>query len=86
MKTTIALIALASVSAALAGGRFGDPPNETHAWAVHDMHRPLPPKVEVPSSGVPSDVFTRTGDDLGKGAFVSQLNEIMEKKGWRPRW
>lgn len=45
MKTTIALIALASVSVALAGGRFGDPPNETHAWAIHDMHRPLPPKV-----------------------------------------
>lgn len=29
-----------------AGGFYGDPPDEHHAWAVHDMNRPQPPRVE----------------------------------------
>lgn len=29
-----------------AGGFYGDPPDEHHPWAVHDMNRPQPPRVE----------------------------------------
>jgi hypothetical protein len=38
---------------ALADGPFyGDPPDATHPWAIHDMNRPQPPRVEpgTPSS------------------------------------
>lgn len=34
-------------SAALAeGGFYGDPPDATHPWAIHDMNRPQPVRVE----------------------------------------
>ncbi|MBN8460278.1 MAG: DUF1080 domain-containing protein [Verrucomicrobia bacterium] len=33
------------------GAFYGDPPNETHPWAIHDMNRPQPPRVEP---GTPS--------------------------------
>lgn len=29
-----------------AGGFYGDPPDATHPWAIHDMNRPQPPRVE----------------------------------------
>lgn len=28
------------------GAFYGDPPDETHPWAIHDMNRPQPPRVE----------------------------------------
>ena len=28
------------------GAFYGDPPDDTHAWAIHDMNRPQPPRVE----------------------------------------
>ena len=35
------------VSPAFADGAFyGDPPDDTHPWAIHDMNRPQPPRVE----------------------------------------
>jgi hypothetical protein len=42
------LAALLSVSSlALADGAFyGDPPDATHPWAIHDMNRPQPPVVD----------------------------------------
>lgn len=36
----------ASVSATLAGPFYGDPPDANHPWAIHDDHRPQPPRVE----------------------------------------
>lgn len=82
MKATIALIALASVSTTLAGDRFGDPPNETHAWAVHDMHRPLPPKVEVPANGVPSDAIVLF-DGTAESVARNWCNDRGEPTGWK---
>ena len=29
-----------------AGNFYGDPPDATHPWAIHDMNRPQPPRVE----------------------------------------
>ncbi len=40
-------LAVALVSAPLASAQFyGDPPDDTHPWAVHDINRPQPPRVE----------------------------------------
>ncbi len=50
--TTLAL------SAPFAAAQFyGDPPDETHPWAVHDGNRPQPPRVEpgAKPGGAPSD-------------------------------
>lgn len=37
---------LLSTAAFAAGGFYGDPPDATHPWAIHDMNRPQPPRVE----------------------------------------
>lgn len=36
---------------------YGDPPDETHPWGVHDQNRPQPPRVEPAKTpgGAPSD-------------------------------
>lgn len=58
------------------GGFYGDPPDETHPWAIHDMNRPQPPRVEPGSFSTqeqpgkpPSDaimLFDGTEATLGK--------------------
>lgn len=35
-----------TLSLQAAGGFYGDPPDATHPWAIHDMNRPQPPRVE----------------------------------------
>ena len=53
---------------------YGDPPDEHHPWAVHDPHRPQPPRVEPGTPSVqeqpgkaPSDaVILFDGADLSK--------------------
>ncbi|MEZ5301357.1 MAG: DUF1080 domain-containing protein [Verrucomicrobiales bacterium] len=41
-----AAFTLAAAPLATAQQFYGDPPDETHPWAVHDMNRPQPPRVE----------------------------------------
>jgi len=42
----VALIASSALQAASTGPRFyGDPPDDTHPWGVHDANRPQPPVV-----------------------------------------
>ena len=40
-KKLIITAAAAGVSASLLAGLYGDTPDAKHAWAVHDMNRPL---------------------------------------------
>lgn len=47
----------ALVPGALFAGLYGDIPNATHAWAVHDTNRPKPSRVTVDEKGVPSDAI-----------------------------
>ena len=57
----IALVAAAEPS--------GDRPDERHAWAVHDVNRPDPAKVEVAENGIPSDatvLFDGTDESVRK--------------------
>ena len=45
-KLSAVLLTLSFTSAAFAdGGFYGDAPDETHPWAIHDMNRPQPPLV-----------------------------------------
>lgn len=47
MKHPIIFLAFLAGFTALHGNRFfGDPPDEHHPWAVHDINRPQPPLVE----------------------------------------
>lgn len=39
-------LSLLSTAAFADGGFYGDPPDATHPWAIHDMNRPQPPRVE----------------------------------------
>lgn len=55
MKLTILLLSLPTLSFAQF---YGDPPDENHPWAIHDMNRPQPPLV---TPGTPS-----TQEEVGK--------------------
>ena len=46
-KSAAALICLtfSAASAFADGGFYGDPPDDSHPWAIHDMNRPQPPLV-----------------------------------------
>lgn len=76
MKTVARLsIALAAVAVALPvrAALYGDPPDERHAWAVHDMNRPRP-AVVVPGAAVgqpPADAVILF-DGTSLDAWVSE--------------
>jgi hypothetical protein len=48
MKHALLLLSAASLASTLHadGGFYGDAPDATHPWAIHDMNRPQPPRVE----------------------------------------
>ncbi len=71
------LIASALVLAAI----YGDTPNATHAWAVHDWNRPKPSKVEVNEKGVPSDAVV-----LFDGSRSSFEKNWRDEKGNPSKW
>jgi hypothetical protein len=76
-RFTAAALVLSFASAAFADGPFyGDPPDETHPWSIHDPNRPQPPLVtpgtfssaEQPGKP-PSDaivLFDGTAESLAK--------------------
>lgn len=71
-RTFLRLLPLLALSTpALAeGGFYGDPPDATHPWAIHDMNRPQPPRVEPGENGAPpSDaiiLFSGKPEDIQK--------------------
>ncbi len=58
------------------GAFYGDPPDAHHPWAIHDMNRPQPPRVEPAPvvGGAPSDAIV-----LFDGTEASLQNWIHEK-------
>jgi hypothetical protein len=77
---TSALLTLAI--APLATAQFyGDPPDETHPWAVHDQNRPQPPRVEPGKTpgAPPSDAIVLF--DGTEAALANWEHEKDKRKG-----
>jgi hypothetical protein len=76
------LVFLASAPLAMAQF-YGDPPDDTHPWAVHDMNRPQPPRVEPgPTPGAPpSDAVV-----LFDGTEASLDRWVHEKENRKNDW
>lgn len=71
-----------------AGGFYGDPPDETHPWAIHDMNRPQPARVEPGTfssqekpGSPPSDAVV-----LFDGTEAAIANWISDKNGEPTKW
>jgi hypothetical protein len=84
---TLAL-SLLTTAALAEGGFYGDPPDATHPWAIHDMNRPQPVRVEpgtfssqeVPGTP-PSDAIILFG---GKPEEIEKW--ISDKNGEPTKW
>lgn len=79
ISTQLVVIA-ALVSAPLASAQFyGDPPDENHPWAVHDMNRPQPPRVEPGKTpgAPPSDAIVLFD---GTEAALANWEHVNEKR------
>lgn len=57
MKRALTFGVWAASAACAFAAPTGDRPDDLHAWAVHDEHRPEAPKIDVPEDGVPSDAI-----------------------------
>lgn len=55
VKTMVAAMAVSTVTTAVFAGLYGDTPDAKHAWAVHDLNRPVPVKITADPGKVPSD-------------------------------
>ena len=62
---------------------YGDPPDETHPWAVHDLNRPQPPRVEPGATpgAPPSDAIV-----LFDGTEAALANWEHEKDNRKSDW
>ena len=74
-------VASALVPGALFAGLYGDTPNATHAWSVHDGNRPKPSRVTVDEKGVPSDAIV-----LFDGTKESFEKNWCDGKGNPAKW
>lgn len=78
---SLILAASALVPGALFAGLYGDIPNATHAWAVHDTNRPKPSRVTINEKGVPSDAIV-----LFDGTKESFEKNWCDGKGGPAKW
>ena len=62
-------------------GGYGDPPDATHAWAVHDMNRPVPKKIVADGVKPPSDAIV-----LFDGTQKSLSDNWCDRRGNPTRW
>jgi hypothetical protein len=57
-KITLAALAATSTTAiTVCAALYGDTPNATHAWSVHDMNRPRPKVIQAEPGKPPSDAI-----------------------------
>lgn len=93
MKTVVSLFMLTSVlavsaaaQAAAVGPRFyGDPPDDHHAWAVHDGHRPQP-KAVTPGTFSTADQAGRPPSDAVVLFDGTDLSKWQGDKGAPAPW
>ena len=55
MKTIAAAVAAGLAAGAACAGVYGDTPDAKHAWAVHDLNRPVPARIAAEPGQPPSD-------------------------------
>jgi hypothetical protein len=89
--SSVALLTLSlTAAAALADGAFyGDPPDETHPWAIHDMNRPQPPVVTPGTFSTPEQPGKPPSDAiiLFDGTAASLAKWEADKKESEPtKW
>ena len=56
VRMMVAALAAGSAATVMAG-LYGDTPDALHAWAVHDMNRPVPKKITAEPGQPPSDAI-----------------------------
>jgi hypothetical protein len=81
-------LALLSFSLQADGGFYGDPPDATHPWAIHDMNRPQPARVE-PGTYSSQEVPGKPPSDaivLFDGTDAAIANWISDKNGEPTKW
>jgi hypothetical protein len=90
LRFSTIVLSLTAMSTGLnaANGFYGDPPDETHPWAIHDMNRPQPPRVEAGTFSSqeqpgkpPSDAIV-----LFDGTEAAIANWISDKNGEPTKW
>jgi hypothetical protein len=84
---TLAL-SLLTTAALAEGGFYGDPPDKTHPWAIHDMNRPQPVRVEPGTFSSQEVPGTPPSDAVilfsGKPEEIEQW--ISDKNGEPTKW
>ena len=70
------------------GAFYGDPPDEIHPWAIHDMNRPQPPRVEPATFSTQEQPGTPPSDAvvLFDGTDAAISNWISDKNGEPTKW
>jgi len=64
---------------------YGDPPDENHAWGVHDMDRPLPPLITPGTFPTQQTPGTAPSDAIALFDGTS-LDAFASSKGGEPKW
>ena len=64
---------------------YGDPPDNTHPWAIHDHNRPQPPRVEPAKNpgGAPSDAIVLFDGSIESFTKNWSHTNAKRKKDWK---
>ena len=81
MKKLIIAAAATGLAASAFAGLYGDVPNATHAWAVHDRNRPNPVKIAAEPGLPPSDAIILF--DGTEKTFANWCSMKMEPTKWK---
>ena len=84
-RNRLILTAIACLASSLDAAFYGDAPDATHPWAVHDENRPQPARVEPAADvgGAPSDaVVLFDGTEESFGNWVHAKPEEKRKADW----
>ncbi len=82
------VLSLLTTAALAEGGFYGDPPDKTHPWAIHDMNRPQPLRVEPGTFSSQEQPGTPPSDAVilfsGKAEEIKKW--ISDKNGEPTKW
>jgi len=84
-KIFIFLFVLLGIQPFCSAQFYGDPPDNTHPWAIHDNNRPQPPRVEPAKNpgGAPSDAVVLFDGSLESFTKNWSHTNAKRKKDWK---